>query len=135
MKFMKSFVIMSKISFLILTSISLTSCSRGVDVLVTENSDKTIFTMKKGSFLEFGELCFNRIEVLKGEDTVWSFYSPNNCIGLKSLTYGDVPNGFSEIVKSQKLISGREYLIVARGYGWYGEHKWISGANKGLESR
>ncbi|WP_345552463.1 hypothetical protein [Microbulbifer aestuariivivens] len=63
---------------------------------------------------------------LDGESTVevWRLSAPNNSVRLGWVTYGKVPEGFTEEVKAKDLILGKEYHVIARGPGWSGGGKF-----------
>ena len=57
---------------------------------------------------------------------LWEFkLDPGSAKALSTVTYGSLPDGFTEVVKASSLVRGTHYLVACRGPGAGGSSEFI----------
>ena len=99
--------------------------------VVNESSSSTSFVLAKGK----EGAAVNTFLVVKRDDAgrwdykhpAWSFeLPPGSSNSLKKVTYGHVPDGYSETTKAETLKQGEQYLVVGTAPGSGGSVEFVA---------
>lgn len=123
---------MKKILYATMLVLFLSGCSYSIDIKVNTFSpfqpifyfDKPFFLKPMGNDVPLKD--FSIVTEIKDKwdykSPVWSFVIDNKAKKkIDKISYGNVPDGFTEVIKSKKLKSGVKYLAIAFGNGCRGE--------------